>query len=326
METRQLGRLWPVSRVTLSAAGLSSLWGQTTDAEARQAYDDALAAGVDHLDTAPSYGRGAAERLLGDFFAGDKPPHLRVTTKARLGTRTPEETLTEARRSLTRSLETMRIDKVDLFLLHSQIADPGQPLTRREDIRAKLVTDFPAYVEAVIPAMQELVREGLCGAWGITGIVSQQIMAQVLQQQVQPQVAQCIVNPLESAGALDFSAPDADHAQVRRLVHDSDCGLLGIRAVQAGALTDAMDREPRGGDERDFQDYDRAAGFRRLAADMGLKPAELAYRYCFSSPEVVSLVVGVKNAPEMADVLRAEAADPLTPQEMARVAEACGRS
>ena len=57
--------------------------------------------------------------------------------------------------------------------------------------------------------------------------------------------------------------------------------ILGIRAVQAGALTSEMDRKPHesGRDIKDFEDYERAEPFRNLAAEWQITPSVLAYRY-----------------------------------------------
>ena len=56
--------------------------------------------------------------------------------------------------------------------------------------------------------------------------------------------------------------------------------ILGIRAVQAGALTSKMDREPHpsGMDKKDFEDYERAESFRELAKELNESPSRLAYR------------------------------------------------
>jgi aryl-alcohol dehydrogenase-like predicted oxidoreductase len=78
---------------------------------------------------------------------------------------------------------------------------------------------------------------------------------------------------------------------------------MGIRAVQAGALTAAIDR-PMPVDHPEVSDYDRAAGFRRLAVELGEDPAVLAHRYALSL-DVDTLVLGVKNRQELASCIAA---------------------
>ncbi len=63
-----------------------------------------------------------------------------------------------------------------------------------------------------------------------------------------------------------------------------------------------------------MRDYARAAGFRRLAAELGESPAFLAHRYALSLG-VDTLVLGVKNRAELAECVAAAEAGPL-PAEM----------
>ena len=92
---------------------------------------------------------------------------------------------------------------------------------------------------------------------------------------------------------------------------------MGIRAVQAGALTSAIDRAlPEGHPE--LRDYARAAGFRRLAAELGSSPATLAHRYALGLG-VDTLVLGVKNRTELAECVAAAEAGPLPADIVARI-------
>ena len=94
-------------------------------------------------------------------------------------------------------------------------------------------------------------------------------------------------------------------------------GVMGIRAVQAGALTAAIDR-PLADDHPEVRDYARAAGFRRLCAEMGENPAVIAHRYALSL-DIDTLVLGVKNRQELADCVAAADAGPLAAELIARI-------
>ena len=87
-------------------------------------------------------------------------------------------------------------------------------------------------------------------------------------------------------------------------------GVMGIRAVQAGALTNAIDRT-LSANYPDQKDYDRAAPFRALCAGWGEDPAVVAHRYALGIEGVDTLVLGVKNRAELQQCLDAEAAGPL---------------
>jgi aryl-alcohol dehydrogenase-like predicted oxidoreductase len=107
MERRRLGRTGHLSSVvTFGSAGI----GRVEQAVADQAIEAALAAGVNHVDVAPSY--GDAELRLRPWMA-------RIRDRVFLGCKTKERTRDEARAELHRSLERLQTDRLDLYQLHS---------------------------------------------------------------------------------------------------------------------------------------------------------------------------------------------------------------
>ena len=102
----------------------------------------------------------------------------------------------------------------------------------------------------------------------------------------------------------------------------NDIPALAIRAVQAGALTSKMDRK-LAADDPDQLDFDRAEGFRKLAAEWGQTPARLAHRYALSIPDLGSVILGVKNREELQECLDAERDPRLTQEEIACVEATC---
>jgi aryl-alcohol dehydrogenase-like predicted oxidoreductase len=94
-------------------------------------------------------------------------------------------------------------------------------------------------------------------------------------------------------------------------------GVMGIRAVQAGALTGALDRELPP-DHPEMRDFVRAAGFRRLAEEVGVSPAGLAHRYALSL-DIDTVVLGVKNRRELSECVAAAEAGPLPADLVARI-------
>src|ERR1700722_10898791 len=93
--------------------------------------------------------------------------------------------------------------------------------------------------------------------------------------------------------------------------------VMGIRAVQAGPLTAAIDR-PLPADHPEVLDYARAAGFRAMCAELGENPAMLAHRYALSLP-IDTLVLGVKNRQELAECVAAADTGPLSADVIARI-------
>ncbi len=163
--------------------GGSGLMGGIGERESLRLLEEAFDAGIRHFDVAPSYGHGMAERCLGKFLRG-KAGEVTVTTKygilppARVGllnlarqaaapiakqfpqirrrlasagaglkTRaqfSPEQ----ARHSLDRSLRELGRDRIDLWLLHEATADDLD-------------------TSGLLPLLQEFVREGSVGAFGL---------------------------------------------------------------------------------------------------------------------------------------------------------------
>ena len=109
--TYPFGRTGHVSsRAIFGAAAL----GGVTQLEADRALEQLLQYGVNHIDTAASYG-AAEERIApwmpahrGDFF---------------LATKTGQRSKGAARDEIHRSLERLKVDYVDLLQLHNLVAD-----------------------------------------------------------------------------------------------------------------------------------------------------------------------------------------------------------
>ena len=116
-----------------------------------------------------------------------------------------------------------------------------------------------------------------------------------------------------------------DHPRIRATAAEHSVPIMGIRAAAAGALTDRIDR-PVSADDPAAVTYRRAQGFRDLARARGESAAQLAHRYALSLPDVATVVIGAKNRGELAEVVAAEAAGPLTAEEMRQVAASCSVS
>jgi aryl-alcohol dehydrogenase-like predicted oxidoreductase len=161
------------------------------------------------------------------------------------------------------------------------------------------------------------VAEGIIGAWGLTGIGHPDTIIQLLREQPTPAAVQCIANLLNSPGGLQFFKGPARPREVMAAARANGVAVMGIRAVQAGALTAAIDR-PLPTDHAEVRDYQRAAGFRALCADLGENPAVVAHRYALGL-DIDTLVLGVKNRQELAECVAAAEAGPLAAELMTRV-------
>jgi aryl-alcohol dehydrogenase-like predicted oxidoreductase len=113
IELQVFGRTGHMStRTIFGAAAL----GQVTQAEADRTLEVLLEHGINHIDTAASY--GDAELRIGPWMA-------RYRRHFFLATKTEERTRQQAWDELHRSLERLRVDQVDLWQLHN-LVDPQE--------------------------------------------------------------------------------------------------------------------------------------------------------------------------------------------------------
>ncbi len=315
MKLHPFGPLFPVSTLTLGGGGLGMLWGRTTFDECIATVHEAVRAGINLLDLAPRYGDGKAERVVGEAFGGRMPHHVYVTSKCNLGNPAPDKVLSILRQSIETSLRLLQRDRLDIFFLHSNIAPDGHTMWNAPDVSR--LTSLSLYRSHVREAMETLKQAGLIDAWGLTGIGHPDAIIQVLTEAPKPAAVQCIANLLDSPGGLKFHADPARPRAVMAAARANGVGIMGIRAVQAGALTAAIDRDLPV-DHPEVTDYAKAAGFRALCAEIGEDPAIVAHRYALGL-DIDTLVLGVKNRAELAGCVAAAQAGPLPADLVARI-------
>ncbi len=119
--------------------------GEVTQAEADRTMEVLIKYGVNHIDTAASYGE--AELRIGPWMEKHRSEFF-------LATKTEERTYQGAKESIHKSLERLRTDHLDLIQLHAVI----------EDAEWEIATGPKGALEAAIEARQQ----GLVSFIGIT--------------------------------------------------------------------------------------------------------------------------------------------------------------
>ena len=316
MRNSTLGPFDRVSRLTLGGGGLGQGWGASSEDEAVATVHEAVASGVNLIDTAPMY--GSCEAVIAAAFNGALPDGVRITTKCQLG-EPPEGTVAaKLEESLDASLEAMRLDAVDVYFLHSNICEDDTVYAHRNDQRAQFATPWSQYIREVVPAFEDMKQRGRIGAWGITGIGLPGTIIRALGHDGKPDVVQAIANLLDSPGGIRRFAEAPRPREIIATAHAHWVGVMGIRAVQAGALTAQFDRDVKA-THPEAADYERAAPFRALCAELGVDPAILAHRYALDIEGVDTVVLGVKNRSELAECIEAEALGNLPGELRARI-------
>jgi len=143
MQTRRFGRTNHPS--TVAIFGAAALWS-ATQAEADAIMEQVIAAGVNHIDVAPSY--GLAEQRIGPWMP-------RIRDQFFLGCKTMERDATGAAAELRRSLERLQVDAFDLYQIH--------------DVETMADLDAATRPGGALDAIVQARDEGLTRWIGITG-------------------------------------------------------------------------------------------------------------------------------------------------------------
>ena len=128
-------------------------WGATSaESDRLAAVHRALELGITFFDTAPSYGDGASESLLGGALKGDRD---RVAIATKVGPRD------DPRRSLEASLRRLATDYVDLIQLHEALDGWERRLEQLHTLQEK--------GKALAVGLERLAQQGFGRAVSVRG-------------------------------------------------------------------------------------------------------------------------------------------------------------
>ncbi len=153
METRTLGSTGiEVGVIGLGAwqLGNSTMWHGPDEAESLRIVDEALDLGVTLFDTAPGYGEGRSEELLGKALRGRRDRVVIVSKFGHTADGRSDFSPGAMEPSVRDSLRRLQTDYLDVLLLHS----PAKEL---------MDGSAPQYAE-----LERLREAGLVRAWGVS--------------------------------------------------------------------------------------------------------------------------------------------------------------
>lgn len=309
METRDVtGTDLTIPRLSL---GTMTFGGQVDDQEAGRILDLALAEGVTLVDTANVYAKGRSEEILGRLLKGRRPE---VVLASKVGSPAasdgPPLQPQVMRRELTRSLQRLQTDYLDVYYLHRP--DSRTPLAESLGTLDGFVKEGLVRYPAVsnYAAWQLALMHGMARERGWTPAVLSQPMYNLLARRIEDDnyleasdhlgISNVVYNPL--AGGLltgKHRGPDAP-------VEGTRFGLGSYRDLYQG----------RYWNEQQFAGVEI---LKKVADDAGLSLIELAFRWLLSQQAVDSILVGVSSAEQLRQNLAA-CAGGLLPSD---VLEAC---
>jgi len=287
MEYRKLG----ASDLMVSEIGLGSwlTYGVGVEsATARDSLDRAFELGVNFVDTANVYGRGAAEEFLGAALADRERSSYILATKLFFPMSDDDRGLSAAqvRKQIDDSLRRLRTDYVDLYQCHRY--DPGTPLTETMQALTEVVREgkarylgFSEWTPEQIRAASEISGvEKFVSSQPQYSILSRKIEAEVIVLSAQTGISQVVWSPL-AQGVLSGKYRPGDP-----LPHDS-------RAA-SDAMGWAMNRFLK---ENVLEAVQR---LRPIAERLGVTMSQLALAWVLREPNVASAIVGASR-PEQVD-------------------------
>jgi len=280
-----------VTTLIFGGAPIGGLFEAVEEDVARATLEAAWAVGVRAFDTAPHYGVGLSERRLGDFLADRPREEFVLCTKVgRLlvaseddvagvdefhGTprlaRVRDYTRDGVLASLEASLKRLRVDRVDLALIHDA----------EEHERGALGQAYPA--------LEELRAAGVVRAIGF-GMNH----AEALERFVRQTDLDCILiagrcSLLDSTAAVSLLP---------------ECARRGVAALVGGVFGSGVLADPRPGARYNYAPasagvIERAAQIRAVCDRYGVSLRAAAMRFPLRAPAVRAIVVGARSPQEI---------------------------
>ena len=301
MRYRPFGRTGlEVSELVFGGGWVGGILIHQDDATRRTAIQRALDAGINWIDTAPSYGDGQSEEALGWLLQEvERRPYL--STKVRLDLARLDDVRGQVEASLEQSLKRLRCDSVELFQLHNPIG----PQTSGERIAIERVLG----TGGVADALDRVREQGLTRFTGITAFGDAAACREAIASG-RFDSAQIYYNMLNPSAGQDMPTAWKGH-DLHGLIaacRDHRVAVMNIRVLAAGVLA----TEQRHGREVPMSDAApisteeaRArAVFARLGERYGSR-AQTAIRFALANPDISCVLVGMAELAHLEEALAA---------------------
>lgn len=304
MQLRPLG----ASGLQVSRLGLGTMaWGRDVDwPTARELLTEFVEAGGNFVDTAPAYGAGVAERMLGKALAAGLPREsLVIASKAGFVVRDGRRVIDTSRGALLTDLEgtlrRLKTDHLDLWQVHAW-------------------GDAP--IDETLSALDSAVQRGLVRYVGVSNFVGWQTATAATWQ-----AADRARTTLSSVQVEYSLLARRAEVEVMGAARHHNLGVLAWSSLGRGALTGKYrgGRVPR--DSRAASEHfswfvepylqPRSAAIvdavAHAAQGLGLTPTQVALLWVRDAPQVASALVGPRTVDHLAELLDAEQKELVAP-------------
>ncbi len=286
MDYRRLGK----SELNVSVIGLGTwaiggkFWGHTDEAAAIAAIQKAIDSGINLIDTAPIYGEGHSEEMVGKAVKGHRHQVV-IATKCGARFKGPDLvndlTPKSIRKEVEVSLKLLGTDVIDLYQCH--FPDPNTP------------------IEETMAEMAKMKAEGKIRAIGVSNFDAALLTkAQKVAQIASNQVGYSMLNRGIENELIPFCL-------------EQDIGILAYGPMGGGILTGKYKQKPKfeGGDARTwfYNFYEEPLWSKvqallkeleKIAARHGKPVSQVAVNWVRQQPGIASALVGARS-PQQAE-------------------------
>ena len=297
MEQRTLGN----SQLKLSTVGLGTWamggddwafgWGPQDDAASREAVHEAIDSGINWIDTAPVYGLGRSEEVVGKAIV-DRRDELIIATKCgrvwdesrTIGKRLTKESV---RRELEASLKRLGIEQIDLYQMHWPEPDEE--------------------IEEGWAAIGELIKEGKVRYGGVSNFSLEQLKR---VHSIHPVTS---LQPPYSMFRRGIENDLLPYCQANQI------GVIAYSPMQAGLLTGTFTKERAAAlaesDWRKRSPYfkepqlsvnlETIERLRPIGDRNGLTMGQLALAWLLRDPVMTAAIVGARKPGQITETFKA---------------------
>lgn len=296
----------PVSRIGLGTWAIGGwMWGGTDEPESIRTIEAALDLGVNLVDTAPVYGFGRSEEIVGKAIgAGPRRDQVVIATKCGLAWRDGkvlrDSSRARIRQEVEDSLRRLRTGWIDLYQVHWP--DPAVPFEETAD------------------ELASLQREGKIRAIGVSNFSPAQMERFAAGAPLA--TAQPPYNLFERGIERDVLPWCRDH-RVATLAYGALCrGLLSGRMTEDTRFVgdDLRRWDPKFKPPRFGQYLAAARALRRFAdEELGRSLLELSVRWLLDQPGVSVALWGARRPEQLAEIPKVLGLWALSPAQLARI-------
>jgi L-galactose dehydrogenase/L-glyceraldehyde 3-phosphate reductase len=303
-----------VSQLVFGGGAVGGLLINQDDETKLTAIRRAMEAGINWIDTAPSYGQGRSEEALGWLLKEiDEEPY--VSTKFAVDTNDLRDIPGQIERSLEASLKRLQCESVPLLQLHNKIG---------ENVADRLLpASHILKPGGVLDGLQRLKEQGLIKYVGITAVGELPSLLQVIESGRidSAQVYYNMLNP--SAGfELPLSWPVYDFSGILDACHKHGVATMNIRVFSAGIIaTDertGRERPLTPGDTVESEAAKAKAIFQKIGTEYGTR-SQTAIRFALSQSRLSCVIFGLAELEHLEEAIAAEELGPLPAEGLEKI-------